>query len=71
MPGGRSLIIDSKATIDSAVEYHAAVTADEKNAFRERLVDSVRKHVEEISSAEYQLSVPNSFPTVLMYIPLE
>lgn len=71
MPGGRSLIIDSKATIDAAVEYHAATTEKEKDAFRARLVDSVRKHVDEIDSADYQSAVPNSFPTVLMYIPLE
>ena len=71
MPGGRSLIIDSKATIDAAVEYHAASIAEEKDSFRERIVDSVRKHVDEIGSAEYQASVPNAFPTVLMYIPLE
>ena len=71
MPGGRSLIIDSKATIDASVEYHAATTDEEKDAFRARLVDSVRKHVDEIDSADYQSAVPNSFPTVLMYIPLE
>ena len=71
MPGERSLIIDSKATIDSAVEYHASTTLEEKKAFLDRLVDSVRKHVDEIGSAEYQASVPNAFPTVLMYIPLE
>jgi DNA recombination protein RmuC len=71
MPGGRSLIIDAKATIEAAVEYHAATTAEEKKTFFERLVDSVRKHVDEICSAEYQSSVPNAFPTVLMYIPLE
>lgn len=71
MPGGRSLIIDSKATIDAAVEYHAAATDAEKDAFRARIADSARKHVDEIDSADYQSAVPNSFPTVLMYIPLE
>lgn len=71
MPGGRSLIIDSKATVDAAVEYHAAVSDEERKMFRDRLVDSVRRHVDEIGSAEYQSAVPNSFPTVLMYIPLE
>jgi DNA recombination protein RmuC len=71
MPGNRSLIVDSKATISAAVEYHAASTVEEKKAFCDRLVDSVRKHVDEIGSAEYQSFVPNAFPTVLMYIPLE
>jgi DNA recombination protein RmuC len=71
MPGGRSLIIDSKATVDAAVEYHSAVSDEERKVLRDRIVDSVRKHVDEIGTAEYQSSVPNAFPTVLMYIPLE
>ena len=71
MPGGRSLIIDSKATVDAAVEYHAAVSKEDRNVFLERMTDSLRRHVDEIASAEYQTSVPNAFPTVLMYIPLE
>lgn len=71
MPGGRSLIVDSKATVDAAVDYHAADTAEAKKIFHDRLVDSVKKHVDEIGTAEYQSFVPNAFPTVLMYIPLE
>lgn len=71
MPGDRSLIIDSKTTIDAAVEYHAATTEHGRRACYERIVDSLRKHVDEIGSAEYQSAVPNAFPTVLMYIPLE
>ena len=71
MPGGRSLIIDSKATVDAAIEYHAAASEEDRKAFHVRIIDSVRKHVDEIGTAEYQASVPNSFPTVLMYIPLE
>ena len=71
MPGGRALVIDSKATVEAAVGYHAADTAEAKKVFLERLVDSVRKHVDEIGSAEYQSSVPGAFPVVLMYIPLE
>ena len=71
MPGGRSLIIDSKATVEAAVEYRAAATDEDRKTFRDRLVESVKRHVDEIGSAEYQSFVPNSFPSVLMYIPLE
>jgi len=71
MPGNRALIIDSKNTIAAAERYHAAQTDDERRAAHDDIVASVRGHVDEIDFAEYQASVPNAFPTVLMYIPLE
>ncbi len=71
MPGGRALIIDSKSTVAAAERYHGAATPEERSAAEAEIVASVRGHVDEISAADYQSSVPNAFPTVLMYIPLE
>jgi len=71
MPGGRSLIIDSKATVQSALDYHAAKTKDEKAAALKSIIASVETHIAEIIDARYPGAVPNSFPTVLMYIPVD
>ena len=71
MPGERSLIIDSKCTIAAAERFHAAQDDASRLEAEAELVNSVRKHIEEIKDAAYQESVPNAFPTVLMYIPLE
>lgn len=71
MPAGRSLIIDSKCTLAAAERYHAAADDAGRSAAEADIIASVRSHVDEIKSAEYQASVPGSFPCVLMYIPME
>ena len=71
MPGDRALIIDSKNTVEAAQRYHAAGTAEERRAAIADIAASVRRHIDEIDVAEYQKTVPNAFPTVLMYIPVE
>lgn len=71
MPGGRSLIIDSKSTLAAAGRYHAASDDESRAIAVSDIVASVRGHVDEIDAAAYQASVPNAFPTVLMYIPVE
>lgn len=71
MPGERSLIIDSKSTVASLERYYAASTPEARSAAESEIIASVRGHVDEINVAEYQNCVPNAFPTVLMYIPLE
>lgn len=71
MPGERSLIIDSKSTIAAAERYHAAADESSRIAAAEEIIASVKTHVEEIKSADYQACVPNALSTVLMYIPIE
>ena len=71
MPGERALVIDSKSTVAAAGRYHAAATPEERSMAESEIVASVRGHVDEIDAADYQTSVPNAFPMVLMYIPLE
>ena len=71
MPGGRSLIIDSKVTIAAAERYHGAETPDAREEALAEIIASVRRHIDEIAVAGYQACVANAFPTVLMYIPLE
>lgn len=67
----RSLIIDAKCTLAAAERYHAASDDAARKKAVQDIVASVRKHVDEIVAANYQASVPNAFPQVLMYIPLE
>ncbi|MCR5413620.1 MAG: DNA recombination protein RmuC [Kiritimatiellae bacterium] len=71
MPGERALVIDSKVTVAAVERYHAAETSEAREEAESEVLASVRGHVDEIVRADYQSSVPNAFPTVLMYIPLE
>ena len=71
LPNERTLIIDSKATISSVEKFQTACDEATRTQAENDIVDSVRRHVDEIKKAKYQDSVPNAFPIVLMYIPLE
>lgn len=71
LPGARSLIIDSKTTVQSALDYRAARTEEEKSAALKAIIGSVENHIDEIIRAKYQTVVPNAFPTVLMYVPVD
>ena len=71
MTENRSLIIDAKCTLAAAERYHAATDDAARKRAASEVVASVRRHVDEIVAANYPASVPNAFPQVLMYIPLE
>lgn len=71
MPEGRRLIIDSKATVEAARDYHAAKTKEEKEAALASVILSVERHIDEIRTANYPAVVPDSLPVVLMYIPVD
>ena len=71
MPGERNLIIDSKNTVGAAMDYHQARTEEEKREALEAIARSVEAHLKEIIAAEYTKVVPNAFPVVLMYIPVD
>ena len=71
MTEGRSLVIDSKCTLTAAVCYQQATDKESREAAVQEIISSVRRHVDEIVAANYQAAVPNAFPLVLMYIPLE
>ena len=48
LPGARSLIIDSKTTVQSALDYRAARTEEEKSAALKAIIGSVENHIDEI-----------------------
>lgn len=71
MTDSRSLVIDSKNTVAAIQEFHATEDGERKRACLNEVLNSVRKHVDEIVKANYQSVVPGAFSTVLMYIPIE
>lgn len=71
LPGERALVIDAKNTLDATVDWHAAADEDTRKQFCEKIVDSLRRHIDEIAAADYPSVVPGAFPLVLMYVPLE
>ena len=64
------LVIDSKNTVDSYVEYVSS-EGEDREAQRRRIVESLRGHVDELKSAAYQRNIKQAFDFVFMYIPFE
>jgi DNA recombination protein RmuC len=71
LTGERALVIDAKTTLAAAVDYREAGDETARAQCRTRLLESLRRHVDEIAQANYPAAVPGAFPLVLMYVPLE
>ncbi len=71
LPDNKKMIIDSKVSL---TDYERMVNADEENRpqFLKAHVNSIRKHVEQLSSKNYQDLYDIESPDfVLMFIPIE
>lgn len=71
-PGGRNVVIDSKVSL---VAYEKFVAAEEEESRQQAIkehLDSVRKHILELSRKDYQsLYQLNSLDFVMMFMPVE
>lgn len=70
-PEGKNLIIDSKVSLKDFMDYVNATTTIERKEFLKRHVDSVRKHIKELSLKNYPKDVKGSPDYVLMFMPSE
>ena len=71
-PGGRSLVVDSKVSLLAYERYASAETKDEQDkALRDHLL-SVRTHIAELSSKNYQdLYQLKGLDFVILFMPVE
>lgn len=70
-PEGRSVIIDSKVSLTAYVNYTAAATDEERALYLKKHLESMRKHVEELSGKDYTKTVKGAIGYVLMFVPNE
>ena len=71
IPGGKTLVIDSKVSL---VAYTAAVnaeTADQALAARKRHISSLRSHIKGLSAKDYQNAENSSVDYVILFVPIE
>ncbi len=71
LPDKKQIIIDSKTSLTAYTNYVAAETAPEQTAALKAHVESVRKHVVELSSKQYQELISCSPDFVILFIPNE
>ncbi len=70
-PRERSVIIDSKVSLNAYAEYTSATDETARQSALKAHVVSVRKHIDELAAKDYGKLVKDSIGYVLMFIPNE
>lgn len=71
LPGGREIVVDSKVSLTAFADYSRAETEEEKKDARRRLVQSVKSHIDEIATKNYQGHIKTAAEQALMFMPVE
>lgn len=72
LPTNKDIIIDSKLSLNSYVDYFNSQDEVEKNEAIARLINSIKNHIKDLSSKKYEnLDALRTLDFVLMFIPIE
>ena len=72
LPEEKKIIVDSKVSLISYERFVSAQTDEEKNLHLKAYIESIKKHIKELSERNYQsLFSQGSLDFVLMFIPIE
>ena len=72
MPEGRSLVVDSKMSLNAYADYINAAEDDDVQSSLKRHIQSIRSHIKGLSSKQYQqLHQLKTLDFVLMFVPVE
>lgn len=71
LPDDKKLIIDSKVSLTAYAEYAAAEDTARRRAAAKRHLDSVKRHVRELSAKHYPDNINGACDQSLMFLPLE
>jgi DNA recombination protein RmuC len=72
LPNGKHIILDSKVSLKDYVDYFNATDPEEKQRSLKKHIDSISKHIENLSSKHYQsLMGVKSADYVFMFMPIE
>ncbi|MCR9227702.1 MAG: DNA recombination protein RmuC [Flavobacteriaceae bacterium] len=71
LPDGKKMIVDSKVSIVHFERYVSEEDEKQREIYLKQHIDSIKRHVEELSKKNYQLLIDESPDTVFMFIPTE
>ncbi|WP_129657729.1 DNA recombination protein RmuC [Rothia uropygialis] len=71
LPGGKELVLDSKAPLDAYLESQEAIEEAEKAAWESKHAKAVRSHVDALASKRYWDARETSPEIVLCFLPME
>lgn len=72
LPDKKSLVVDSKMTLTAYEAYCSAEDGDQKERFAQQHVDSLKRHINELSEKKYHLADTLITPDfVMLFMPLE
>ena len=71
LPDQTDVLVDSKMSLTALTDYFAAETDEEREAAAERNLESVKRHIKELTGKEYQKYVigRKTLDFVIMFIP--
>ncbi len=68
-PNGGVMIIDSKVSLTAYANYVSATDEEERSAYAKAHLNSVRKHIDELSEKKYHHFLSESPDFVMLFIP--
>lgn len=71
LPDNRRLVVDSKVSLSAFAEYTAATDPEEQKRLAKKHLESVRKHVKELSDKNYPALIQGACDQSLMFMPVE
>lgn len=72
LPTNKDVIIDSKLSLNSYVDYFNSQDEEEKKEHINRLIGSIKSHIKDLSSKKYEnLEALRTLDFVLMFVPIE
>ena len=70
LPDGKKIVIDSKVTLNSYLDYSEADDEEAKAAALKSMLTAMKKHIDTLGAKKYT-DIKNAFEYVFMFVPVE
>ena len=71
IPGGKTLIVDSKVSLVAYIDAANAATEEEAIRARKQHVESMKRHINGLAAKDYQNAEESTVDYVILFVPIE